>query len=407
MSSTATPIVVPPRQPVPIQTAPSRRDSAPAGRGRLRVAFCIDNMGTGGTELNAVRTAERLDRDRFDLTVVTLGADGPMAARYAAAGIPVVAYPLPSLFSATAVRQAARFARFLAEQRFDVVHSHDSYNNIFAVFAARAGRVPAVIASKRWWRPEGPHQLANAVAFRFAHCVLANSDAVARSLREMERVSPRRIAVVPNFVDEPAFTPLPAAERARLLGELGVPDGAVVVGVVAGLRPVKDIHSLLAAVATLRGRWPALHVVLVGDGPLREQLATEARAMGLGDALHLAGHRPQEPNPHALLDVSVLCSLHEGFPNSVVEAMAAARPVVGTAVGGIPDAVVEGETGMLVPPQSPERLAAALDSLLVDPTRRTRMGEAGQRRARERYHATAVVPQLEELYETLAGRRVR
>jgi glycosyltransferase involved in cell wall biosynthesis len=386
----------------------SHGDRGASPRRRIRLAFCIESLGTGGTELNAIRTAERLDRSRFDITAITLAKGGPMAARYEAAGIPVVSFPLPGLLSLAAARQARRFARFLAAQRFDVVHSHDKYNNVFAVLAGRAAGVPAIIASKRWWVPEGRHyQVANAVAFRFAHCVLANSDSVARSLRDVERVAAGRIAVVHNFVDDQAFAPIAPAERARLLREIGVPDDALVVGLIAGLRAVKDIPSLLEGAAQLRGRWPALHVVLVGDGSERDALARRASALGIDGSVHFAGHRGQEPNLHGLFDISVLCSLREGFPNSIVEAMAAARPVVATNVGGIPDAVAEGETGLLVPPQRPDRLAAALDTLLADAERRARMGAMAQQRARERYHVDAVLPKLEELYERLAAGRVR
>jgi len=379
------------------------RPSRPAGR--IRVAFCIDQMGPGGTEFNAVRTAERLDRSRFDLTVVTFRPDGMLAPRYAAAGIPVVPFPLSSFFGLSALRQAARLARFLAAGRFDVVHSHDRYTNVFVTLAARAAGTPAIIASKRWWRLPRHHEVGNALAYRLAHTVLANTDAVAASASRVERVRPERLTVIPNFVDEAAFAPMPPEERRALLREIGVPDGALVVGIVARLRPVKNHESLIRAAALLRRRWPALHLVLVGEGPLQQDLEALTRSLGLDGVVHFAGHREQEPNPNNLFDVSVLCSLQEGFPNAVVEAMAAARPVVATSVGGASDAVEHGETGLLVPPRQPEQLAAALDQLLADPERRARMGAAGQQRARERYHASAVIPRLEALYEALLRQR--
>lgn len=385
---------------------------------RLRVAYCIDNMGPGGTESNAVRTAERLDRSRFALSVITFRADGIMAARYAAAGIPVLPFPVPGGFATPgAARQLVRLARFLARHRFDVVHSHDRYTNIFAVAAARLAGTPTIIASKRWWRAGGLEiggrffQAGNTAAYHLAHRVLANSDAVATSVREVERVRADRIAVVPNFVDDGAFDDLRPGERERMLHDLGVPHGSLVVGIVARLRPIKDHESLFRAAAALRSRWPALRVVLVGDGGSQGDLEARARALGIDDVVHFAGHRSQEPNPHRLFDVSVLCSLSEGFPNSIVEAMAAARPVVASDVGGIPDAVADGETGLLVPPRRPDRLADAIDALLRDPARRAAMGAAGQRRARERFHAASVVPRLERLYDQLheqqAGRSRR
>ena len=381
---------------------------APPAPARIRVAFCVDTMGMGGTELNALRTAELLDRERFDLTVVTMRPDGALRARYAAAGVPVVVYPLRSLAAPSTVPQAARLAGFFRRGGFHVVHSHDRYFNVFATVAARAAGVPVVIGSKRWLANRGASRVANALAYRLTTRVLANSDAVAASLRSDERVPARQIVVVPNFVSESAFDDVNPAERARLRSELGLAPEHLVVGVLANLRPVKDHESLLAAAAQLRERYGALRLLLVGEGDSKAALQARALDLGIGDRVVFAGHREQRTNPHRLFDVSVLCSVSEGFPNSVVEAMAAERPVVATRVGGIPDAVVEGETGLLVPPRAPRELAAALDALLADPARRARMGAAGQRRAREHFHASSVMPRLEALYERLlASARVR
>jgi glycosyltransferase involved in cell wall biosynthesis len=372
-------------------------------RGRIRVAHCIDNLGVGGTELNAVRTIERLDRSRFDVSVISLRAGGPLAARYAAAGVQVVTLPIPNLYGVTAVRQGVRLTRLFAEMGVQVVHSHDMHNNVFATICARAAGVPAIIASRRWWRSLNArrYRVANTLAFRLAHCVVANSPAVASSLRSEDGVRPERIAVVPNFVDDAAFDPLPPEERAARLHELHVPKDALVVGVVANLSPVKDHGTLLRAVAHLAPRWPDLHAVLAGDGECRPALESLTRTLGLEARVHFAGLQPNQPNLHRLFDVSVLCSVSEGFPNSIVEAMAAARPVVATDVGGVSDAVSDGETGRLVPPSNPRRLAAAIEELLLDPGRRHALGAAARDRARTRYHAGAVVASLEQLYDTL------
>jgi glycosyltransferase involved in cell wall biosynthesis len=373
--------------------------------GRIRVAYCIDNMGIGGTELNAVRTAERLDRSRFEVSVISGQAHGPLAARYAVAGVRVVPLPIPNLYSVATVRQGLRLTRFFAEMGVQIVHSHDVYNNVFATICARAARVPVIIASRRWWRSVYPwrYRVANTLALRLAHCVVANSPAVASSLQAEDGVRPERVAVVPNFVDDDAFAPLSAAERAARLRALCVPADALVVGVVANLSPVKDHGTFLRAVALLASRWPELHAVLVGDGECRPALESLARTLGLEARVHFAGRQPNEPNPHGLFDVSVLCSVSEGFPNSIVEAMAAARPVVATDVGGVSDAVVGGTTGLLVPPSNPGRLAAAIEDLLLDPGCRRALGAAGRDRARARYHAGAVVASLEALYDKLLG----
>jgi glycosyltransferase involved in cell wall biosynthesis len=393
--------------PPPAAPTASRRVALHGARGdrRIRIAYCIDNMGIGGTEVNALRTVERLDRSRFDVSVICLQEGGPLATRYAAAGVRVLPFPIANLYGWRTARQGVRLARLLSASGIQIVHSHDMYNNVFATVCARAARTPVIVASRRWWRslPAQRYRLANTLAFRLADCVVANSPSVAWSLATEDGVRPERIAVVPNFVDESAFAPLSSEKRAAMLDVLGVPDHALVVGIVANLSPVKDHATLLRAAALLTPRWPWLRVVLVGDGECRAALEALTHTLGLGGRVHFAGLRPNTPNPHQLFDVSVLCSLSEGFPNSIVEAMAAARPVVATDVGGVADAVSDGQTGLLVPPSNPERLAAAIEELLVDPARRRTMGLAGRDHARTRYHADTVVPSLEALYDRLLG----
>jgi glycosyltransferase involved in cell wall biosynthesis len=376
----------------------------------IKVAFCIDTMQFGGTELNAVRTAERLDRNRFDLRVICLQTSGPLLARYEAAGIPVHRFPIDNLYGPKTLRQAFAVARFLRGEGVSIVHSHDQYSNFFASLSARIARTPVIIASKRWGRPSFKYRVVAAAGFRLAHRVLANSGWVAQALEQEDGVSRRRIVVIPNFVDDSALAPPPPGWREGLLQELDLGGDVQVVGILARLEPIKDHASLLRAVAALAPRWPKLRLLLVGeclDGatlPALERLADE---LGIRPIVRFAGRRPQTPTTHHLFDISVLSSLSEGFPNSVVEAMAAGKPVVATRVGGIPDAVREGETGLLVPASSPDALAAAIESLLADPERRRRMGAAGQARVREEFLAGRVIGSLERFYEEMVARNAR
>jgi L-malate glycosyltransferase len=372
----------------------------------IRVVYCIDNMDIGGTELNAVRTAERLDRQRFDLSVVCIRPDGPLLARYRAAGIPVFPLPMRSMMGPAAVRQAVRLVRHLKSQRVEVVHSHDAYTSVYATMCAKLAGIPGVIASRRSWH--SPHLRgrilrANRLAYRFADRVVGNSPSVSR-LIESEGVPASRVITIPNFLDPQSFTPMPPDRRRAMLDDLGVPPEAFVVGIVARLADVKDQPTLVRAVAQLRETIPNLHCVLVGDGPERGRIEALIATLELGRSVHLAGERPQIPNLHGLFDVSVLCSLDEAFPNSVLEAMAASRPVVATRVGGIPDAVRDGETGLLVPPADPDALAAAIHRLFDDAELRERFGRAGNLAAREGYGMSTVLQQVEALYTELSGR---
>ncbi len=315
---------------------------------RIRIAHCIDSFSAGGTELNLIRTIERLD---------------------------------PRL-------------------KPDVVHSHDCYTNLFVTPCARLAGVPLVITSRRWWTamPRPIYRIGNQAAYRLSHRVIANSAAVARLMSECEGVPAARIVTLPNFVDEDAFVQLP--DEARLLARrsFGIPDGALVITAVAVFRPEKDLETLIAAMALLRQQHSNLHLLLVGSGPRETALKRAAEAHCVRDHVHFPGFLSSPPNLHQYGDLSVLCSLHEAFPNSVIEAMAAGKPVVGTNVGGIPDAVEEGRTGFLVPPRSSQDLAGSIDCLLADAGLRAAMGEAGRTKARAEYGAAAVIEKLGALY---------
>lgn len=363
----------------------------------IKVVHCISNFRIGGTELNMVRTLERLDRSEFDVRVVALQDDGPLRERISRLAIPIEVFSFARANSPLST--AARLISWLRRFAPDVVHCHDRYSNTFVVPQARLAGVPLVIASRRWWTamPGGFYRTGNRLAYRLAHRVIANSPAVARLLVD-EAVPAGRIVVVPNFVDQESFAELAPEAICEARRSFGIPEGAFVVTAVAILRPEKDLQSLIRAVGLLAPGHPDLHLLLVGSGPSEHALRDEAASAGLTDRVHFAGHLPQAPNPHQFGDLSVLCSLHEGFPNSIVEAMAAGKAVVATDVGGIPDAVSEGRTGLLVPPATPSALAAAIERLIGDRELRECMGNAAKAEARRAYRADTVITKLQSIY---------
>ena len=371
----------------------------PNGSRRIRVVQCIDQIGGGGTELNLVRTLEQLDRKRFDLRLVVLNETGSSRARVEKAGIPVEVFSFPSLGSMTAIRRAAQLIQWLRLIKPDVVHCHDVYTNLFVAPCARLAGVPLVITSKRWWTVSSwIYRRGNQLAYRLSHRVLANSAAVARLLTDMEGVARDKIVILPNFVDDAAFEVIGNEDRRVARQSFGIPEESLVVTAVAVFRPEKDLETLIGATAMLRARHPTLHVLLVGAGPCGQDLKKAATTHGVDDRIHFSGYLAGPPNPHQYGDIAVLCSLHEGFPNSIIEAMAAGRPVVATAVGGILDAVQDGVTGFLVSPRSPADLAAAIDRLIVDEELRRSMGDAGREKVRGNFAAKPVLERLSQLY---------
>jgi glycosyltransferase involved in cell wall biosynthesis len=368
----------------------------------LRVLFCTDNFGIGGTELNAVRTAEALVRRGVELEVAALQADGPLRARYDAAGIPVHSFPLANLYGPGALREGIRFAALVRRGDFDVVHCHDIYTNIFAGFWARRGGASAVIASRRWGldSTQGRLDLVNRLAQRRSSRVLANSSEVAAMVRD-DGVPAQRVAVIANFLEAGAFVPPPESDVAAWRSARGIPEGATVLGIVARLAPVKNHESLFRALARIAPRFPSLHLAVIGDGPLRSTLEALAGQLGLDARIHFAGMVPHRPNVNHHLDLVALSSISEGFPNTIAEAMAAGRAVVATAVGGVRDVVVDGETGVLVAPADDGALADALAARLDDPAGTARMGLRGREVASERFAENVVLSRLMALYEEL------
>ncbi|MGH8318308.1 MAG: glycosyltransferase [Steroidobacteraceae bacterium] len=369
---------------------------------RIRIAYCIDSFEIGGTELNAVRTVEALDLDRFDVTVFHLQKDGPIRSRYEALGVAMVHLPISNLYGPGTAAQGLRFARMLRRHGIRVAHTHDLYTNIFAAPWASVVGGCRVIASRRWAYDVPRLGLIplNRWSYRFATRVLANSAAVARLLANEERVPLRKIIELPNFLEESAFKRIDPASRQARRREWGVPDGCFVVGSVARLVPVKNHKLLIEAASRLD---EDVHIVLVGDGPERPALEQVACDLKIQSRVHFVGQVISPVNLHQFLDVSVLCSLNEGFPNAIIEALAAERPVIATAVGGIPDIIVDGETGFLVPPEDPQTLADRICGLRSDPGLGACLAREGMSRVRARYHESTVIAQLEGLYAKLGA----
>ena len=367
--------------------------------GTLRVGYCIDSFAIGGTELNAVRTVEALDRQRFHVTVFHLHQTGPLRARYEALGLQLLHLPIGRLYSPRTAAQGVRFLRLLRREGIEVVHTHDVYSNIFAAPWARLAGC-RVIASRRWLDavPRPGLVPLNRWSYRYAHRVVVNSSTVARLMIDTERVPATRVFELPNFLEERAFHHVAAELRSARRHGWGVPQGAFVIGTVARLAPVKNHAMALRALQRLDDD---VHLVLIGAGPSRRELEELARELHVERQVHFTGQLVEAENLHQFFDVSVLCSRSEGFPNVVIEALAAGCPVVATPVGGISEIIIDRQTGLLVPVDRPEALAASVEELRRDAALRQRLGEAGATRVRGKYHQTAVIAQLEALYQDL------
>lgn len=373
---------------------------------RVIVAYVTDSFNVGGTELNAVRTVEALDHTRFDVRLFSFRLEGPLLSRYERLGIAPTQLPISGLFSRSAAEQGLRFARIIQEQGIDVLHAHDFYSNVFTASWGRLRGKARIITSRRWWRPPAlSHELVCRVAYARSDAVLANCASVAELLRTRERIPARRIITIPNFVDDTMFIADDQVERRAALTAMGIPQDRPILGIVARLSSEKNHAMLLDVVSRLRTAGKPVRLLIVGDGPEMAGLRAAAASRGVEQDVVFLGYLPNSPNVHRLFDISLLSSNSEGFPNAVVEAMAAGRPVVATDVGGVKDAVVHETTGLLTKSGDAASFTAAVETLLADSRSAREMGVRGQALALERFSRTQVIGLLSEQYERLARGR--
>ena len=356
----------------------------------------------GGAERVAATLVAGLDPERFDVTIcATRVAKDSAAAPLRAAGVRVLSLDRSRTL---ALWEWWPLARLLRLERIDIVHTHQFGSNFWGTLIARLVGVPVVIAHEHTWSYEGEplRKLADReVIARGADVFVAVSREDRRRMIEIERIDPSVIRFMPNGI-----APLPPADGGRLRSELGIEADVPVIGTVSVLRRQKALDVLLAATAELVHSHPRLQVLIAGGGPQREHLEQRVRELGLERNVRLLGHRADVPDIVAALDVAVTSSDYEGSPLSVMEYMAAGRPVVATRVGGVPDLVEDGLTGLIVERRDPAALAAALRRLLEDAELREAMGARGAERQRAEFSAEAMVRRMEDLYEELYRERV-
>jgi glycosyltransferase involved in cell wall biosynthesis len=272
----------------------------------------------------------------------------------------------------------------------------------------RLAGVPIIITSRR------NENIGGAMRERFnrwtAHLddrVVAVCELARQAEIERAGVAFEHVVTIYNGVDVTQFPVASVQATAQARRAIGMPFKVPLVGSVGRLHPQKGFSDLLTAFVQVRQRIPSAQLFVAGDGELREGLEAQARSLGMAEAVTFTGVRADVPKILAALDLFVLPSLWEGMPNAVLEAMAAGLPVVATAVGGTPEVVMDGVTGLLVPPQDPSALAQAIERLLRDPDLRRTMGRAGRRRVEQHFDVRETVRQVEDLYETLLREKGR
>lgn len=353
----------------------------------------------GGAEEHMLLLLQYLDRRLFQPHLIC----GPELAEALQRDLPgdVELFTL-SFGKFTDLTAAFALWRILRTREIQILHSHMFWSSLFASPVGRLARVPVIIETthvRELWR-KGWFKSSYFVDRQVSRCVtryIAVSRANARYLAEEKRIHARKIVVVQNGSDLSRFTPDHRAP-AGLRESLGIAAADPVLLVAARLEEQKGHRVLLQALPAIRRRFPRVRVVCVGDGALRPELQQLTQNLGVQESVRFIGYQSNITDWYALADITVLPSFYEGLPLVAIESLASGKPVVATAVDGTPEVVVDGKTGLLVPPGDPGKLAEAICRILGEDSLRQDLAQEGRRWVTERFSRERQIRDTEELY---------
>ena len=359
----------------------------------LPVLLLARELGLGGSERQLVEMAKALDRTRF-IPHAGCMREGFRCDELRAAGVPLVVFPVRSLYGPSALAGAWQLRRYLMRNDIRLLHAFDVPMNLFAVPVARLAGTPVILSSQRAFRglTPGLRRRLLRLTDRLADGIVVNGEAVRRHLIEDESVPAEKIHLCHNGIDIACFVPQLRTERPELT-----------IGVVCALRPEKDIATLIRAFAQARQtHW---RLMIVGSGPCLPDLQALVRDLGLTHATTFHATTDQVPARLHEMDIFVLPSLSESFSNALMEAMASGCAVIASRAGGNPELVIPGETGLLFEAGQSDELAAALQRLGASAALRQQLASRASEFVRGRFTVAAAAHRLEEIYGELLRRK--
>lgn len=362
----------------------------------IRLLIVIDELDIGGTEQQIFELVKRLDRQKY-LPMVCCFRPGRVAKEIEMLGVQVFRLRKKGKLDLSLLFALVSLMR---RQQIDLIQTYLFTANTWARLAAIIARVPLIITSERnvnMWE-ERYKQLLGRVLDYWTQRTIANSNAVQEYLVG-KGIAPQKIMVINNGVDSNRFALTDTPESVKI--GLAIPTHHQVVGLIARLEPAKDVATFLRAAALVAQQRQDVSFLIVGGGSLQDNLEREARQLQLDGRVFFTGPRRDIPHLLSMCDISVLSSLKEGMSNTIMESMAAGKPIVATKVGGNAELIVDGETGFLTPTHDPSALATAIQKILDDPALAQRMGQQAKVRIAQLFSAESLVTRTEHLYDEL------
>jgi glycosyltransferase involved in cell wall biosynthesis len=359
----------------------------------------VSTLQIGGGENVVATLAQVLPADRYDIHVCCLHREGPLANVLRDKGVDVIwlnmrlrYWPI-SLF---------KLFRLMKDLNVQIVHTHLSPADFWGRVAAILAGVPVIVTTEHnqnLWR-KWPQRIANRILNRYTNKIIAVSEDIRKLRIKLDCVSPKKVVTIPNAVDLERFRQVENRDQTR--EELGLNDSSVLIGTVTRLEYRKRIDRLLAVSEEVFDRTPEARFVIVGDGPLRNDLEAQAEKLALPPGyLHFLGRRMDVPDLLSAMDIFVSCSDFEGMPIAILEAMASGKPIVATKVGGVPEVLQDRYTGLLVSPNDLESMTEAIVELATDKQLREFLALNAFRIADQCYSTQLFSQRTSALYEAL------
>jgi glycosyltransferase involved in cell wall biosynthesis len=374
----------------------SRQDNSP-----VKILFVTPFSWLYGEALSLLQLVRSLDRSQFSPTVITTG-DGPLVAQLREADVPVQSIKMPYLsrrgkqavdFAISLMPVSLKISNFIRSENIDLVYNNTLLNP-YGAFASYLAGVPCVWHVREVGRDSSMRRnFIKLTAFLATRLVV-----VSKSVKELYSEDERdKVRVVYNGIDPAYFNPN-LFNRSAIREAYDIRPDQPVISMIARMHPSKHHDDLLTAVARLAETWPDLMVLLVGDGPEEESIKDQINQRGMEQNVRMLGYMEDVREVLAASDLFVLPSEHEAFGRAVAEAMLMEKPVVATAVGGLPE-LISPDTGLLVPAGCPEELGDAMQSIISEPDKGYRMGQRGRKRAMTHFSLDRYVDQMVQIFE--------
>ena len=364
----------------------------------INIMQVVLSLSYGGLERLTLQLSDRLNKEKYRVSICCLDCEGELAAEGRLKGINILAFGRKPGFD---MLLPFKLAALMIKQSIDIVHTHNPCAMVYGTLGARLARIPVTINT----RHNGDVRHVNSIIWAMNDAISVISQDAQQTLLRHNNIRQDKTLVIYNGIDQNKFNATQVKNQFR--NSLGLDSAAHIIGTASRLSSLKDHHTMLESFCLVLKQLPNSYLLLVGDGPERQALEKHSLQLGISKNVRFLGFKNDNDviNYLSIFNLYVMSSLIEGISLALLEAMAVSRPVVATNVGGNSEVIIEDETGILVPPKDPEKMAQAIIKILQNPDLAKKMGEAGRQMVEEKFTLDGMVHEYESIYEKCLARK--